>query len=471
MISSPDHICEDIQSALIEAGLFSPNTGEEHNTWRISPDPFHLSPNDAAFFEDLGQHLLKFYSALNQLYFDSVKGRVPAWVADYLDRGKPSELIEYGRMNRFKSQLPGIIRPDVIVRENGFAVTELDSVPGGFGVTHQLMEAYVREDRRIIGADAGGIASLFYQMMESLVGEKGCSVAIVVSDEARDYWNEMVYLGEVLKNQGLPVYVAHPREVLFREEGLSVMSEGREVPLDAVYRFYELFDLKNIPKVELLMFSNKKGRVKTTPPYKPHLEEKLSFALLHHPALTHWWENALGIETFVLLAHLIPNTWVLDNRPLPPHAAVPNLQVSGRPVVDWQDLYPLTQKERELVIKPSGFSPESWGSRGVVVGHDVSSEDWGRTLDRALSEFSHHPYILQKFHKGKRVEAAYWNRQTRNMDTMESRVRLTPYYFVVDREARLGGMMATLCPHDKKKIHGMADAVIVPCATALESRV
>jgi hypothetical protein len=98
-----------------------------------------------------------------------------------------------------------------------------------------------------------------------------------------------------------------------------------------------------------------------------------------------------------------------------------------------------------LVIKPSGFSPEAWGSRGVVMGHDVSSQDWGKTLDRALAEFPHQPYILQEFHKGKRIEAAFWNSKTQSMDIMESRARLTPYYFVVENQARLGGILATLC--------------------------
>ena len=471
MIASPDHICADIQNSLMESGLFSQKTDDGENTWRISPDPYHLSPNDAAFFQDLGQHLLKFYTALNQLYFDSVKGRVPPWVADYLDRGKPAELVEYSRMKRFKAQLPGIIRPDVIVKEDGFAVTELDSVPGGFGLTSRLMDLYAREDRHMIGTAEGGIPSLFYQMIESVAGENGCAAAIVVSDEARDYWSEMVFLGEVLKKRGLPVYVVHPREILFKEEGLFLLDAGQEVPIEVLYRFYELFDLKNIPKSELLMFSNKKGRVRVTPPYKPHLEEKLSFALFHHQALIPWWEKALGVETFALLAHLIPNTWVLDNRPLPPHAVIPNLRIRGNLVGGWQDLYSLTQKERELVIKPSGFSPEAWGSRGVVMGHDVSSEDWGETLDRALSAFSHHPYILQEFHKGKRMEAAFWNSKAQSMDTMESRARLTPYYFVVENEARLGGILATLVPHDKKKIHGMVDAVLVPCVTGLERKV
>jgi hypothetical protein len=47
---------------------------------------------------------------------------------------------------------------------------------------------------------------------------------------------------------------------------------------------------------------------------------------------------------------------------------------------------------------------------------------------------------------------------------MPGRARLTPYYFVVGDEARLGGMTATVVPMDKKLIHGMVDAVIVPCA-------
>ena len=47
---------------------------------------------------------------------------------------------------------------------------------------------------------------------------------------------------------------------------------------------------------------------------------------------------------------------------------------------------------------------------------------------------------------------------------MHGRTRLTPYYFVVGDEVRLGGATATVVPMDKKLIHGMVDAVIVPCA-------
>jgi hypothetical protein len=34
--------------------------------------------------------------------------------------------------------------------------------------------------------------------------------------------------------------------------------------------------------------------------------------------------------------------------------------------------------------------------------------------------------------------------------------------------AQLGGVLATLVPADKKIVHGMADAILAPCALASE---
>ena len=84
---------------------------------------------------------------------------------------------------------------------------------------------------------------------------------------------------------------------------------------------------------------------------------------------------------------------------------------------------------------------------------------------KSLQQFPLQPSILQKYYKGKKVEAHYFDSDTGRIETMKSRVRLTPYYFVKNESARLGGILATLCPHDKKKIHGMTDAIMVPCAT------
>jgi hypothetical protein len=457
-------VCTKIKTSLIESGLFSNEGDESGNVWRISPEPFYLSQEDVTYFHQLGDHLLKFYVAINQLYFDSVKDRAPKWVSEYMDSGKPSHLIDFSRMNKFKSQMPGIIRPDVIATENGFSVTELDSVPGGFGLTTQLMNLYSEDGSKIVGKEEGGIPRLFYQMVETLSKKPDCVCAIVVSDEAEDYLSEMQFLANLLKNDGYSVYAVRPDQVIFREEGLFLNEDEQDIQIDVVYRFYELFDLKNIPKSELLMFSCKKGKVKTTPPYKHFQEEKLSFALFHHPELTSWWKNTLGNETFGLLLHLIPKTWILDNRILPPHAVIPGLMLKGNTVSNWKELIAVSQKEREMVIKTSGFSPESWGSRGVTIGHDVSGEEWGQTLESSLKEFPNNPSILQEFHKGKQFQASYFDFESASEIKMDSRVRLTPYYFVINQKTQLGGILATLCPHNKKKIHGMVDAIMIPCA-------
>jgi len=51
---------------------------------------------------------------------------------------------------------------------------------------------------------------------------------------------------------------------------------------------------------------------------------------------------------------------------------------------------------------------------------------------------------------------------------MQGRVRLCPYYFVSgeghEARAQLGGVLATICPADKKILHGMSEAILAPCS-------
>jgi hypothetical protein len=107
-------------------------------TWRLAPEAFLLSQELVAKFEALGPQLVAFYRACNVLYRHSVQGTLPRWIADYLDAGKPKELVELSRRDRFKGHIPRVIRPDVILTDGHFFITELDSVPGGIGLTGWL---------------------------------------------------------------------------------------------------------------------------------------------------------------------------------------------------------------------------------------------------------------------------------------------------------------------------------------------
>lgn len=468
--------CALIRAQLVSAGLFTEadasrpsvdsRTTQATTSWRISPCPFLLSNEQLDFFTTLGPQLLAFYRTVNRLYIESMKGAQPAWVAEYLDQGKPEALVTYSRMKRFRDDLPAVIRPDVLPTQDGMVITELDSVPGGIGLTACLCRIYGELDgtqTHLIGGRDGMVRG-FASMLQAAQGSHPGSIAIVVSEEARDYRPEMSWLAARLREQGLPVECVKPRDVLFTEEGLRLRDELGDAPVGLIYRFYELFDLPNIPKAELFQYAAKKDWVAVTPPYKPALEEKSAFALLHHPVLRPFWEKALGGDVFLHLTTVMPRTWLLDPAPVPATATIPGLQLGGRAVANWQDLVTATQKERHFVIKPSGFSELAWGSRGVSVGHDLPQTEWARALQHALVSFPTTPYILQEYHKGRLFELEYLDPAVRTMVRMAGRARLSPYYFVTGDTVELAGILATICPADKKVIHGMRDAIMIPCA-------
>lgn len=440
----------------------NPETGPE---WRISPTAFALQPQAVSFFESLGQHLLKFYHALNRLYLDSLRGTQPQWVHGYLDQGKPEVLLEYARMKRFRDDIPDVIRPDIIPTETGMALTELDSVPGGIGITGSLAHAYAEFEDRLIGG-RNGMVQGFAAMLRHRLGEREGMIALVVSDEAEDYRPEMTWIASQLRECDLQASCIHPRDIQFTEDGLFTETPSGTQPIALIYRFFELFDLKNITKAELVMYAAKKGKVVVTPPYKPWMEEKLALALLHHPRLEPFWSKTLGQETFTVLTGLVPATWILDPRPLPPSAIIPNLRFNDHAVSEWRELANGTQRQRQYVLKPSGFSPLAWGSRGVVIGHDLPQSDWAAALDAALALFKTTPSVLQDFHKGRPYDFTYFDETANECRPMPGRVRLSPYYCVIDNEAKLGGILATACSKDKKVIHGMPDAILAPCTQA-----
>lgn len=462
-----------INEGLKGTGLYGEPKGElaegQNTTWRVTPHPFELDPKTYRFFVALGEHLLRFYRAANRLYAQAVRGSMPDWVRAWLEAGKPELVIDYARMRRFRTALPAIIRPDVIPTDDGFAITELDSVPGGFGLLAAMTRQYAKLGIDGIVGGRDGIIEGFVDAMRSYApDEANPVVAIVVSDEADSYRAEMEWLAGAATGSGLTAFAVHPRDLVFTEDGLhlprSVTGRVELTRVHVLYRFFELFDLKNIPKIDLILYAVRKGLVAATPPFKHHLEEKLLTALFHHPMLQAFWEEQLGRESMEFLRPVFPRTWVMDPTPVPPHAVIPDLYMRGRPVSGWEQLKGGTQKERELVIKPSGFSPDAWGSRGVRIGHDMPQDEWSKAIDSALESFEESPHILQEFHKGAAFELSYYDFEAETIKPMRGRARLCPYYFVVDDEVRLSGVLATVTPLDKKLIHGMVDAIMAPCS-------
>ena len=229
----------------------------------------------------------------------------------------------------------------------------------------------------------------------------------------------------------------------------------------AIYRFFELFDLANVENADVMLRMAERGETSFTPPIKAFLEEKLWLALFWSPALEDFWNSALSTVHLVLLKKCIPMGWVVDPVPLPPFAVWPKLDIQS-----WHDMKSFGGKQRQLVLKISGFSERGWGSRGVFIGHDLSQEQWGAAIDEALASFPTNPFVLQEFHRAKVVTHPAWVEGKQVTWPMQSRVRLCPYYFAnsnEDDDPALGGVLATVCPADKKILHGMSEAILAPC--------
>ena len=103
-----------IRAAFPKEGLFA------EKEWLLTPDPFPIAKKFLAELEQLGHRLFVFQRACNQLYQLSVKGKQPAWIAQYLDAGKPRELIEFSRRKEIRDDLPRVIRPDLILTEKDY---------------------------------------------------------------------------------------------------------------------------------------------------------------------------------------------------------------------------------------------------------------------------------------------------------------------------------------------------------------
>jgi hypothetical protein len=424
---------EVIRSALPEGGLF------HEKSWRVSPDAFVIDRKFAEEIDKLGYRLVRFVRACNQLYRFSVSGRQPEWIAGLLDCGKPPELVALQREKPLEMAIPKVIRPDLILTEDGYIIAELDNVPGGIGLTAWLDQIYSQNGAKILGGTQGmldGFASI-------LPGGD-----IVVSEEAATYRPEMAWLAAQLNQSRPQIGRWRVVDALPRDDWQS-----------RIYRFFELFDLANVPCTQQLWAKELRGELIVTPPMKPALEEKMWFALFWLKPLEAFWRRELGERAMLALRKVIPYTWLVDPEPLPRHAVLPRLETHS-----WEEVGHFSQKQRALILKISGFSEHAWGSRGVVVAQDMPQTAWQAELKSALADFEAHPHVLQQFHQGRLVEHDYLDVSAGELRRMRGRVRLCPYYFVGEKTAVCGGALATICPDDKKLLHGMEDAILVPAA-------
>ncbi len=464
----PDLPRPQLEDAFAGTSLF------EAKTWQLSPRAWPLTQAQVTELEEIGLACLHFHQALENLYLRTKAGKnllrnrelKAPWVPEYLDRGKPEGLIEHASDARLRGRVPSVLRPDLLLTADGFAMTELDSVPGGIGLTAFLNRLYESQGD-VLGAGDGMLLA-FYRSLAALAPQRPNPViAIVVSEESATYRPEMNWIAEQLQRRGHRVFCLGVEDLFPLGSTLCFDIEGNPEKIDVLYRFFELHDLPNLSTGDFIFEAWNAGEVEVTPPMRPFQEEKMGAALFHHHLLTDYWREAMPGRSFKRLRKLFPKSWVMDPAPLPPGAILDGPPAGGRSLANWAQLAEASKKERELIIKISGFHESAWGARSVIYGADCSREEWKDGLDIALADAPRNLHVLQDYHKPRRMAHPLYPALPADEPEVATermgRLRLCPYYFTDGERVELAGALATFCPPDKKIIHGMQDAALLPC--------
>src|SRR5436305_209387 len=233
MIATVENKLDAIREALPSEGLFA------DKDWLISPDAFPISEKFASDLEQLGHRLFVFQRACNQLYQLSFRGMQPGWIAKYLDAGKPTTLVEMSRQKIFRDELPRVIRPDLILTEKSYTIAEIDSVPGGIGLTAWLNRTYSALGQDVIGGENGMLDG--FQKVLPNGGD------ILISKESATYRPEMEWLaGELSKRRTVRAGRADNAEHRISNWHVVAAENYEARPGRNVSRLFELFDLPNI---------------------------------------------------------------------------------------------------------------------------------------------------------------------------------------------------------------------------------
>lgn len=219
---------------------------------------------------------------------------------------------------------PGhIVRPDIVLTENGYRIVELDFIPSGRGFTLNCLTD-PQEREHFLAAYADWYASM------------RCSRIAYATTTDRQLREDVQYFAADLTRRGTDIRAVDANDFTPRDGEL----------LD------RLFYASTLHRPLTPM---------TTLTSECWVDSKLVFALVHDPAMTAFLEKRLGVATLALLRDVMPSTFLHDR------SSPRTLQLAA--------------ERDEWVIKNSDVeTDDSWGSRGVVVGKKYGKTQFERFL-------------------------------------------------------------------------------------------
>src|SRR5438067_9848087 len=194
-------------------------------------------------------------------------------------------------------------------------------------------------------------------------------IAILDWREVPSY-SEFVLFAEYFKSQGLECIIADPREVEYRNGRLV----AGDFHITLIYKRVLISELVARGGLDQpVVRAVRDGNVCMVNPFRCKiLHKKASLAVLSDE------RNAglFNVEELAAIDAHIPWTYRVEER---------NARYRGQTI----DLIPYIFEHREnFVLKPN----DEYGGKGIVLGWEVDSTEWGQAIQAALSE----PYIVQE---------------------------------------------------------------------------
>lgn len=355
--------------------------------FRVAPSPFILTAQQLEELKNIGYALNSYIEGVIKLYNENEEAK------KILDRGKPS-IFTNKQIHKYL-----FLRPDLILTKDGFSICEIETSPFGLALAEILNSAYGKENfNTIVNQNT---------LKNHIVSNLPKNGTIAYSKKVQAYTGQINFMANEIFSSN-------------KSKWKTQIINGEEIQSEEIYRAFYLSEYMTDENVKKLINQNKNY----IPTLTPQIEEKAILSFIWDKRFSEFFKRLLGETSFNFLRKIIPPTWILKEEA--------NFDL-GMPegILNSINLSNLSKKQRQFVLKKSGFSDDCSWSKGVYFLHQMSSRKIKEILKNA-TEDNMNSYILQEFKEGKKQIMEYIDEKGEILK-MEVKTRITPYYSFIGK--------------------------------------
>ncbi len=354
-----------------------------------------------------------------------------------------------------------IIRPDMVIVEDEHGlrpvITELESCPGGHGMTHAMQVGY-------------GLAP---DMVDAFVRHlNGRAYTVFATHQWAEYVFDQAVLCVELRKRGIDARIVFDRPL----DEVARVARGWLAPKGVAVSSWDTDVLARLERLGFLPFVQGIN--------SPDELDELSGAVFRFGYLDNFSSGVVQaltkLEYCSVIEVLNPPWFYLESKAFMAAARLPSVRArmearspgsvalldaclaETRVLGLRNDIDELVHDRAYWITKFAGFDAgnQSWGARSLDVGAQMSPSEWKRALEERMA--LNHPVVAQHVINGKRFDAVYLDPAGKPVLGADNRTRLTPFFLRgANGKVQHCGSMITLRA-GSYRVHGATDAIEGP---------